>query len=121
MSHGSLDMPALLNNLAREQELSNALIGEDQLLDRLQGTVDSFADSMDYFQVQLLGLDVNLIREPNVSFLNYFPKYEAIICSFRAITQSGRSTAWPPSPPVSCQGFLSRLMMLQKTPGTADI
>ena len=67
MSHGSADMPALLNNLAREQELSNALIGEDQLLDRLQGTVDLFADSHDYFQVLWLGIGVWLINRPGLA------------------------------------------------------
>ena len=75
MSHGSADMPALLNNLAREQELSNALIGEDQLLDRLQGTVDLFADSHDYFQVLWLVLGVRIVCKSNVSNLSDLHQY----------------------------------------------
>ena len=75
VSHGSADMPALLNNLAREQELSNALIGEDQLLDRLQGTVDLFADSHDYFQVLWLVLGVRIVCKSNVSNLSDLHQY----------------------------------------------
>ena len=55
MSHGNTDMPALLNNLAREE-----------LLDRLHSIVDGFTDSLHYFQV---GIVANVMVSPSASLL----------------------------------------------------